>query len=274
MAEIALARRSPKAHRRRSRHGTVFWRLLLLLAAAVVVMVIVETVVQIVLNERFAITEITVHSDLAMPRDELLATAGLRRGASYFELDAGRIEERIAALPQVKTAAVEKNFPNRVTLTVEARRPLAVAFVNVDGRTTPLVMDSEGVVFARSGALADWDLPVISGLRFEDPSVGIRLPERLHPLLESLGKLRDSAPGLLSQFSEFRVSGGGGRGVEVVAYPASYRTPVRLGDHVAEDLLKYAIMVLDLMNDDDSVGAGVAELDFRTGQAVMRPAEE
>lgn len=249
-------------------------RLVLLAGVALVVIAAAEAVLQFALADRFAVTEIAVRSDLAISRDRLLEVAGVREGVSYFDLDLERIEARVAALPQVRSVDAAKSFPNRVSITVEARAPLAVTFGELNGSLTPLVIDADGVVFDRSAALADWDLPIISGLRFEGEQLGARMPERVRPFLESLGVLQEEAPELLNEFSEFRLSGTAGSGVEVVAYPASFRTPVRLGDQITEDLLKYAIMVLDLMKDDESFGSNVVELDFRTGQAVLRSAQE
>jgi len=274
VAELALRGRPTRAKRCRTRFGGLVGRLLLLLVSAIAAIALVETLLHLAVAGRFAISEVVVQSDLSISRDELLQVAGLTGGLSYFDVHTEQIERRVASLPQVRSVSAEKSFPNRVTLAVEARRPVAVAFAESGGLTRPLVIDTEGVVFTRSAALINWELPVISGLRFEGDQLGTRLPERLHPLLESLGELRDASPQLLGQFSEFRVSGAAGSGIQVLAYPVAHRIPIRLGDHIGEDLLKYAIMILDLMKDSESLGVDVVELDFRSGQAVLRSGQE
>ncbi len=273
MAELVIGRRPAGKKRRRTRSGNAVMRLVLAAGVALIVIAAAEAVLQFALADRFAVTEIAVRSDLAISRDRLLEIAGVQEGVSYFDLDLARIEERVAALPEVRSVAAEKSFPNRVSLTVEARTPLAVAFGELGGSLTPLVIDADGVVFDRSAARADWDLPIVSGLRFEGERLGARMPERVRPFLESLGTLQEEAPQVLNEFSEFRLSGTGG-GIEVLAYPTSFRTPVRLGDQITEDLLKYAIMVLELIHEDESIGSDVVELDFRTGQAVLRSVQE
>ena len=274
MAELALRRRTAGNKRRRLRWGGAFGRFAVLFTVAAAAILLAEAVMQFVVADRFTITEVRVQSDLPLSRDELLQVAGLSGRLNYLDLDVQGVEQRVASLPQVRSVRVEKSFPDRVMLTVEARRPLVVALAQTEGTTRPLVIDSEGVVFEHSAALVNWDLPVISGLRFEGARLGTRLPDRLHTLLASLGRLRERSPNLLAQFSEFRVSAVGSSAVEVLAYPMAYRTPVRLDDHITEDLLKYAIMVLDLMKDDASFGADVAELDFRSGRAVLRSMRE
>jgi len=80
---------------------------------------------------------------------------GLTNGANLAEIDfAGLREKLLARVPNVRDIHVERRLPNRVTIEVKERDP--VARVAGRSKTTPsgLMVDSEGVIFrfARSAA--------------------------------------------------------------------------------------------------------------------------
>jgi hypothetical protein len=114
---------------------------------------------------------------------------------------------------------------------------------------------------------------VISGIRFQDFSLGTRLPEGLVEVLRQLYDLRLAAPTLFEQISEIRVSGAAGDAVELLVYPVGYGVPVRIEDKLDASLFRYIIMVLDMFEREGRL-QNIRELDFRGGQIVFREEEE
>jgi cell division septal protein FtsQ len=153
-------------------------------------------------SPRFAVSviEVTGHSRLA--RDEIQAASGITPGVNLFTLDTREIVARLQALPLIRRAEVIRNFPNRVTLVVEERRPFTLVHAGklhwIDEQGADLGPESRAVAI---GA------PVLSGLdpgelgsNHGGPSQRAALGIALVRLL-----LRSQSP-LLTQVSEIDLS--------------------------------------------------------------------
>ena len=103
--------------------------------------------------------------------------------------------------------------------------------------------------------------------------VGLELPTILVGFLESLRDLKANAPELHSLFSEYRVVRRNDYVYEVVLYPMHYSVPVRIGARVDPGMLQYALMMLDMLEREGKL-AGAVELDFRSGEGVLRMRED
>lgn len=207
-----------------------------------------------------------------MVRQELLAVAGIDGKTTYFSLDAAKAEQSLETLPGIAAASVAKRFPDGVKISVVPRVPLAVALAEVDGRTVPVVFDDEGVVFRMAGNVAAASSgPVISGLRFERPREGMRLPAFLKPLLAQLAELKRDSPALLDALSEIRVVPGAYDTYELVVYPARTGPRVRIGSELNQEVLRYMMLLLDVLASRE---IETDELDFRTGTATYRAKED
>ncbi len=72
-------------------------------------------------------------------REEIAAAVGVTRGAAILDFDLGAMQRRLAALPWVQSAAVERRLPTMLRITIRERRPMALwqrngHFVLVDDR--------------------------------------------------------------------------------------------------------------------------------------------
>jgi cell division protein FtsQ len=108
----------------------------------------------------FAVNQIVLRGARVLDRDAVLAAAGLRVGASIWTIDAARAEERIAALAWVGDAAIRREFPKRVVVSIRERVPAAIAVV--EGLQ---YLDRTGRVLGPVLPGAPTDLPFITGLR-------------------------------------------------------------------------------------------------------------
>ncbi|MFP4484059.1 MAG: cell division protein FtsQ/DivIB [Spirochaetaceae bacterium] len=271
MADYALRGNPPADSSRDQRRGArnaIRW-----IVVVVCIVLAGEILYHTVVTKHVVITKVMIDSTAPVSDGELKDLAGLAERASYFGLDPVAVAARLEDHPAVKSAAARKVFPDTVQLTVTGRRPLVISFASVGEQDLPVAIDEDGVAFQLYRDIETWNLPVISGIRFQDFSLGTRLPENLVAVLAQLHDLRLGAPTLFEQISEVRVSGAAGDAVELLVYPVGYGVPVRIEDELDASLVRYIIMVLDMFEREGRL-QNIRELDFRGGQIVFRAQEE
>ena len=211
----------------------------------------------------------------ALSRDLVFRTAGITEKSSYFGTDPRAAERALATLPLVESVQVTKRFPDGLSIRLKPRMAVAVALAMVDGRSTPVYFDRNGVVFSigsitEDAVISSASMPVISGLSFELPSVGMRLPGAFASFLTDLERIERSSPELLAGISEIRIQQKAYEGYELIVYPAQRSVRVRMGSELNEDALRYMMLVLDVLA---SKGVDADEIDFRTGTVSYRTKE-
>lgn len=221
----------------------------------------------------FRISRIHVHADFEIAEHVLLEQAGLTGTAYFFLVKPADVAQRLEQLPIVRSASVERAFPDALRLELLRRRPIAIAIINRNGRDLPAVIDEEGVMYDAGPHLADLDLPVISGVEFHGDPIGSRMPETFESLLTSLYRLRIDEPRLFDQLSELKVVPRRNGGFDVLLYTAGYRIPVRLGSEISAELCRWSLMVLDVLS-RQGFSDQVLEVDFRSGEIVYRMKED
>jgi len=218
-----------------------------------------------------------VHSDVPLADEQVLSLSGIQGGEHWYSVSAAAIERRLEASPLVRRAQAEKVFPDTIRLTLWGRQPSAVVLAAADGRSLPVVVDEDGVVFKVGTSSADLDLPVVSGLTAGDMALGAQLPRNCRALFADLRALKERAPSLYAAVSEVRVEHAAMEGdlspqdLEVLVYLTSSPVPIRARGSIDEGLVKYALMTLDLLS-RQGVLKDIQELDFRSGDVVYKVA--
>ncbi len=225
-----------------------------------------EIVFHLLIAPKLSITEVTVSIDGGGDRTEIIAAAGLTGAPLYFQVDASMAVDGVEALPWVRSAEVQKVFPNAVTISVVERTPIAMALSESSVGSMPVLVDAEGILYAAGNHLATDDLPLVSGLRLSDYRPGARVDRRLTAFFEDLSRLKRESPTLYRLISEYRVIPRGEHDFEIVMYPVVPRVPVRVGNSVTAELIRTVVLVLDVVKDE-----APRELDFRSGNVVFRP---
>jgi cell division protein FtsQ len=133
------------------------------------------------------VDHIVVKGTARMTNAEVEAASQIHRGDAMVWLDGGAAVARIGALPWVRGARVEREWPGTVTITVTERT--AVGWV--DTGTGPALVDRTGRVLERVSTVPT-DLPQIASPKLVppvgatiEPAVGAAVAGKLHGLARS-----------------------------------------------------------------------------------------
>jgi cell division protein FtsQ len=200
-------------------------------------------------------------------RAEILACAGITENSSFISTNVKDAQMRLSAHNLVESACVSKRYPDRLSIFLEGRRPVAV-FLAYDGEAQKILyVDRHGVVFKASKEKPDDVLPIVSGLDFEGLPLGTPLPAALAPLFESISQIAANAPLLLHAVSEIRVERKAWDRFDAVIYPAHSPIRARYESRITEDNLRYMLLALDVFK---SRFPKPDELDFRSGMSSYK----
>lgn len=132
-------------------------------------------------NPDYFLKEINFTTDGALTREQVLNTAGIAEGRNIFTVDLAETRAAIERMPQVENAVVQRQLPNRMTVTVSERRP--IAWVAAKGDEDPstsersFLIDGRGTVLRSRVILPEYyHLPIISGFETENLVPGKRVP--------------------------------------------------------------------------------------------------
>jgi len=146
--------------RRRARRRARLRRLLpLLVLTAAAWFAVVVFSHWLLTTPRFSVATVDVRGASRVPPARILAAAAVEPGTSLFRLDPRAIAGRVAALPEIRRADVVREFPDRVVISVEERRPFTLVH---SGRLHWL--DEEGRLLGASPEAVVPQVPVVSGL--------------------------------------------------------------------------------------------------------------
>ncbi|MBN2352001.1 MAG: FtsQ-type POTRA domain-containing protein [Spirochaetales bacterium] len=253
--------------RPRERLEAIVRRILTITIIVLVVAALGGLAFELFVSPNMLVRRIELSSDVPLTREQVVSLAGLEGTTYYFAVDGRAVESRLKAYPLVREAFVQKVFPETLKVTLVRRRPLALAYASVNGKTMPAVFDDEGVLFERGADVAERDLPVLSGVRLEDLKPGTALPKIMQPFLRDLGELKRTNATLFDLISEIQVIGSNSGSYELVLYPLVYKVRVWMGKRLNPGMLRYMFFTLYFMEQRGLLGE-VDEVDFRSGDAV------
>lgn len=122
------------------------------------------------------ISEIRVTGANLATNGEIAQAAGVKAGDAFFQTASSTIAERVAELPQVESAIVEKVFPGLVKIAVQ-EYPVVAFEIGSEGELTALLANGTAVKEGNR-AIALADKPVLTGWEPNDP-VKLELTKQL-----------------------------------------------------------------------------------------------
>lgn len=115
-----------------------------------------------------AVKYIDIESDGVLTELQLLPFIGLGEGVGLMEVDIFDLKERIEKIGQVRSAIVERQFPDTLKISISEYKPI-VKIVTVDGKgkRRGFLVSEEGHVFKGYGYTAKKlkELPYLTGIR-------------------------------------------------------------------------------------------------------------
>ncbi len=257
--------------REREKRNGVMKKVLFIVVVVLICVLILEVLFYTVLSSKLTIRKVHLESEVSIANEEVLRIAGIRGKEYYYMLNTDEIRMNLENHPLVRKAYVEKSFPDTVNIVLYARKPLGAALLETEQGSVPVVFDAEGVIFQIGTADGMGNLPILSGVQFQNVHAGLRMPETLLPMLKNLNQLRQTNPGLFEIISELKVNKCSNGDIEYTVYPVNHPVRIRIGSELNENVLKYAMMVLDVARER---AQDMDEIDFRTGEVVYRAKEE
>lgn len=190
-------RKGTARRERRQKVSTLFWTCALVLALGAAGWLGVETALDkfFFSNPEYTLREVTFDLDGIMSRDDALEETGIREGENIFRVDLAAAENSLRAIPQVAGVVIERRLPDRIAITLTARKPVAwVSSSENDSdpfdASSALLVDDSGFLMKPRIVQPDFHrLPVICGVRGDS----IRDGEPLHSddLRNALALLRE-----------------------------------------------------------------------------------
>jgi cell division protein FtsQ len=197
-------------------------------------------------------------------RAMILSQAGITPRSSYFTVNTAEMEKALGSLYQVESVRVTKRFPDTVRIVLEPSQAVAMSLAAFNGRIYPIFLDKHGVIIKigddKQGMASS--MPIISGLVFDQPVLGMKLPAMFASFFDNLDRINAAAPELMGTISEIRINRKTYDGFDLILYPVHNPIRVRVGADLNEETLRYMMLMIDVLR-----GANVGEVDFRTGTA-------
>jgi cell division protein FtsQ len=169
----------------------------------------------------FRLRNIEVSSSKRLTREEILALTGVEIGQDMARMNLKHMGEQLAQNPWVETVRIHRFFPDRISISVSEREPLAIVNMGFI-----YYLDKKGTVFKVLNQGDKLDYPVVTGFSEEEMSsnpVGTR--EALKSTCELLGILREKGSFILADVSEIHYD----KGYGFTLFTASGALPVKVG---------------------------------------------
>ncbi len=159
---------------------------------------------------------------------------------NLFTLDINQLRRSIEALPWVKEAVVQRTFPDKLTILIQERIP--IAFARTEQGTS--LVDEEGILLEKNADTSTFDFPVVSGLEPGlDQGCLARNKRRIALYRSLIASLDENGAGLSRDLSEVYVEDVGS--ISVIA--SEDTVLVHLGtDNLQEKFRRYLAMSREL----------------------------
>lgn len=184
-------------------------------------------------------------------------------GQNWFAFDTGEAAAKLSSISGIESVNIEKVFPDKIKIAVTERVGVAMIFINSeDGRSVPVQIDKNGVLFTRADSkiAEDGSIPIVSGIPVEHLYTGMRIPAKYRVLIEQIAKIQSLPQKYFAAVSEICVVPKKYGNYELMLIPVNSRIRVLTGRSLNEESLQNMMVVLDVVN---SIEPNVSEIDLR-----------
>ncbi len=160
MAQAALGIRTARTALRRRRFRMLWGAVKLALAFAVVSSIGYAITRYMATSPRFQVKNIRVDGANVLREERIMEAAGITSADNVLLSDTEAIRERVAGLPYVKHAEVQRVYPDTVVIRIEERVAEAILLVN----NRAYEVDGEGVVLRAVEPASAPEMPIITNV--------------------------------------------------------------------------------------------------------------
>lgn len=154
-------------------------------------------------SQTVPLKDIVPQTDGVLGQEWVVRTLGIPKGASLLELDLNKLQTKLLASGQVKSAILGKSFPSTLTVRLYERSPVARVMVEgADGNRTQYLVARDGVVYPGDGYDDNVlkSIPWLSGVRLSKTSSGISPIEDMEIVADLIAKAKYEAEHLYPLF--------------------------------------------------------------------------
>ena len=194
--------------------------------------------------------------------EDLGRKLSLHCDSRWIGFDTAVAVSQLSSYGAIESVSVEKRFPDKVFVKIKERIPVAVTLAEVNGKTCPVQIDKNGVLFKSDGTVPPSSLPLISGLEADSFFDGMHLDSKYRSLLERVSLIQDSNPAYFSAVSEIKVLPKEYGNYELALYPLYSKVRVLTDRNLCESALQSMMLVLEMVK---GLRPNVSEVDLRYG---------
>jgi cell division protein FtsQ len=135
-------------------------------------------------NPDYNLAEVAIHTDGSLTREQIVQATGIHEGSNIFAINLSTARKALMALPQVQRAEIERILPNKLSIDISERKPVAWVTRTDDADPSAdagaFLIDADGILLRIKNQVREYyHLPVICGLDVDNYEEGsaIDLPE-------------------------------------------------------------------------------------------------
>ena len=176
-------------------------------------------------SDFFQITDFDIDGCRMTTKEQIVSLSSVDIHSNLLAMDVPTVQANLENHPWVSQAAITREWPNRLTITVKEKKPVAI----LNQKEGLFYIDRKGSVIARAEPLQELDFPVITGLENLSINSGKNglpiLPlQDVFALLKLAGKGSSILPS--QNISEIHINDQGG----MILYLLDRPFPIHLGN--------------------------------------------
>lgn len=248
-----------------------FFKWIKILVIALIAVLLAELFLLKVVHPSMGNPKIVISGNSNYSTEQLLNVLSDLPAQNWFSFDTEGAASRLSAISGIDSVNIEKSFPDKIKITVTERESVAMMFVSDNGRTVPIQIDKNGVLFTNTsgGVAEDGSVPIISGIPVEHLAEGMRIPAKYRVLIEQISKIQVLPQKYFAAISEICVVPKTYGNYELMLIPVNSKIRVLTSRSLNEESLQYMMVVLDVVN---SIEPDVTEIDLRYDAVSYRAA--
>ncbi len=236
--------------------------LMKILSLILILLIIIEIFVYTILMPCLAPVKITYSGLETFTAQQISNYLEITPKLTWIQFDSAKAASKLAANAVIENVVIEKQFPDKVFINVVERKATSITLANVNGKTVPVQIDKNGVIFAVDRGMPVNSVPLVTGFTFDTIAEGMRLNGKFRPLMEQISEIQSTNPAYLSVLSEIKVVPNDYGSYELELFPVHSRVKVLADRTLNIESLQYMMVALDVIH---SLKSDVSVINLRHG---------